>query len=233
MKPILFVLMTFCATVLALGQIQVGVWTDKPSYHYGDTIAITITAYNPTADTIVLQFSSTCQASFIIDKFNRAQFTPCGQTFTSRIIPPYGIVNWNDFKYPSKGSGWPLLSTGAHVVLGQVVEQATSDTLLILVTPTTSVTDKGLTENRFQLAQNYPNPFNGMTTISFMLSIAGRVDVTLYNSLGQRIRQLLNDYRSAGTYTIRADLNDFPSGVYWCRLQVGQRSQTTKLILAK
>ena len=233
MKPILFALLTLLATVETFGQIQVGVWTDKPVYRYGDTIAITVTAFNPTKDTISLLFSSACQSNYIIDNFNFYDNIGCAAVLTFRWVPPHGTVTWNFLKYPLYNSGWPFLSLGAHVVLGQVIGYVTSDTLLIFVTSTTSATDKSLTETSFQLAQNYPNPFNGLTTVSFTISTAGRVDITLYNSIGQKIRKLLDDYRSAGTYTIRADLNDFPSGVYWCRLQVGQKSQTTKLILAK
>ena len=231
MKSILFVLVTVYASAHAFGQIQVGVWTDKPSYQYGDTIAITITAYNPAADTVVLHFGSVCQASYIFDNFNLFDILMCPAILTSRSIPPSGTASWNDLKYPLYGG--PLPSIGAHVVLGQVIGCAMSDTLLIFVTPTTLVTGKSLTENSFLLAQNYPNPFNGATTIPFTLSSAGRVVITLYNSLGQRIRTLLDDYRSAGSYTVRTDLNDFPSGIYWCRLQMGGRSQTTKLIMAK
>ena len=95
MKSILFVLVTVYASAHAFGQIQVGVWTDKPSYQYGDTIAITITAYNPAADTVVLHFGSVCQASYIFDNFNLFDILMCPAILTSRSIPPSGTASWN------------------------------------------------------------------------------------------------------------------------------------------
>ena len=72
-----------------------------------------------------------------------------------------------------------------------------------------------------------------VTAFNSTLSGAVRVTAGLYNILGQRIRTLLDDDRPAGSYTVRADLSEVPSGLYWCRLQFGQKSETTKLVLVK
>jgi hypothetical protein len=215
------------------GQIEVGVWTDKPIYGYGDTVAVTVTAFNPQSDTLVLSFGSTCQASFAIDTFNLARYIACGQILTSRAIPPQSAVSWGPMYYPCHCKVSPL-PVGAHVVIGTVAEHASSDTLLIFVNQLVSqVQGNGTPPGNFLLMQNYPNPFNGSTTIPFTVVKPGRVTINIYNSLGQKLRTVLDDYKEAGTYSVKTDLNEFPSGLYWCRLQSEGKSQTTRLIMAK
>lgn len=233
MKTILVVLLACFACTLSHAQIQVGLWTDKSTYVYGDTVAMTVTAYNPGADTVVLHFPSSCQVSYTIDNFSFINHTVCATVLTSRTILPHGTIQWDYLKYPASGSGWPLLALGSHTITGQVLGYATSDTLTLFVTPTVSVTNVGIETRGFLLDQNYPNPFNGTTMIPFTVSSAERALMTLYNILGQRIRTLLDEYRTPGVYTVRAELNDLPSGSYWCRLQIGAKNQTIKLILSK
>jgi hypothetical protein len=157
----------------------------------------------------------------------------CAAVLTSRTILPFGTVQWDFLKYPAHNSGWPLLLSGAHSITGQVLGYASSDTLVIFVTPTTDVPKVSAGVKGFLLGQNYPNPFNGTTIIPFQVSTAGTVLITLYNNLGQAVHTLLDDYRAAGSYAVQARLDGLPSGSYWCRLQMGGRSQTIKLILSK
>ena len=233
MKTLFTILLTGFAYTQTSAQVQVAMWTDKPSYHYGDTVAMTITAYNPSGDTVVLNFTSSCQVSYTIDDFSFINHVSCATVLTSRTAPPFGTIQWDFLKYPYHNSGWPLPAPGAHTMTGQVLGYAVSDTLIIFVTPTTSVSNTHGTSNDFQLGQNFPNPFNPTTTIPFTLSTAGRVLITLYNNLGQKVRTLLDEYRVVGSYDVRAELSELPSGSYWCRLQMGARSQTTKLVLSK
>ena len=238
MKTILILFLFYFPCADSYAQIQVAVWTDKPSYVYGDTIGITITAFNPTPDTLVLIFATTCQVGYTIDNMSFINALPCGNTISWRVIPPFGTTQWNSLRYPAKYSVSPLLSPGSHSVTGKVlwhnpVDYATSDSIAIFVTPTTSVSTSHVDINTFALNQNFPNPFNGMTTIRFTLPTAGNVTLRLYNSLGQEVRTLLNNFRSAGSYSIIAKLDDLPSGAYWCRLQEGAFNQTMKLLLAK
>ncbi len=86
----------------------------------------------------------------------------------------------------------------------------------------------------FQLDQNYPNPFNPSTTISFALTLSGRVSLKVYNVLGQEIATLLDEVKSAGSYTATFDAARLSSGVYFYRLSAGAGySQTKKMILMK
>jgi hypothetical protein len=70
----------------------------------------------------------------------------------------------------------------------------------------------------FALEQNYPNPFNPSTLISFQLARAGRVDLRVYNLLGEEVRTLIADLKEPGSYSVRFDGDKLSSGVYLYRL---------------
>jgi glucose/arabinose dehydrogenase len=88
------------------------------------------------------------------------------------------------------------------------------------------------------LEQNYPNPFNPETHISYSLSKSAQVKLEIFNQIGERIKQLVNEYRNSGTYNIvwNGKMDNgakAPSGVYFYRLQADDFSVSKKLILLK
>jgi len=90
----------------------------------------------------------------------------------------------------------------------------------------------------FQLAQNYPNPFNAQTTIEYTISRPGHVSLKVFNSTGQLVRTLVNDYRPINRYALTWDGTDeggrpVASGVYFCQLMAGEYNQTMKMSLLK
>ena len=90
----------------------------------------------------------------------------------------------------------------------------------------------------YVLSQNRPNPFNGTTTIPYQLPEAASVALEVWNSLGQRVRLLVDDYQPAGYYTAVWDGKDqsgqdVSSGVYLCRLQAGNFVATTRIVLVR
>ncbi len=89
---------------------------------------------------------------------------------------------------------------------------------------------------RFRLHQNYPNPFNPETTIAFDLDEAASVRLTIYNVLGRKIMNLVDGFRSAGTYQVRWDGRDsrglkMATGVYLYKIDVGGSSTARTMIL--
>jgi hypothetical protein len=85
----------------------------------------------------------------------------------------------------------------------------------------------------YSLFQNYPNPFNPSTVIRFSIPTAGFVSLTAHNLLGLQVAVLLNQVKSAGTYTVTLDATGLPSGVYFYRLRVGSFTETKRLVLLK
>ncbi len=70
----------------------------------------------------------------------------------------------------------------------------------------------------FYLYQNYPNPFNSITEIKFDLISDSYVKLKVYDLLGNEVQTLLNEYKVAGTYNIKFNAENLPSGVYYYRL---------------
>lgn len=87
--------------------------------------------------------------------------------------------------------------------------------------------------NKYLLAQNYPNPFNPSTKIYYSIKEGGLVSLKVYNILGVEIADLINEYKSAGSYAASFDAAKFSSGVYIYRLSVNGFTQARKMILEK
>jgi hypothetical protein len=87
--------------------------------------------------------------------------------------------------------------------------------------------------NNFRLFQNYPNPFNPITKINYILDNKSFVKLELFDLLGRKVRTLVNEYKSIGSYTYKLDMSNFPSGVYIYMLNNGNNSISKKMIYLK
>ena len=83
------------------------------------------------------------------------------------------------------------------------------------------------------LYQNYPNPFNPQTVIRYTLADIGLVQIDVYNTLGQKIKTLLNKTQSAGSYSITFNASGLPSGIYYYQLRVDNHREMRKMVLLK
>ncbi|MBN2365618.1 MAG: T9SS C-terminal target domain-containing protein [Calditrichaeota bacterium] len=97
------------------------------------------------------------------------------------------------------------------------------------------------TPSGFTLKQNYPNPFNSSTTISFEIPRSELAKLTIFNILGQTVRNLVNENLTAGRYTVTWDGTDghgnpVPSGLYFYKLSLGNEGENSiirKMMLVK
>ncbi len=80
----------------------------------------------------------------------------------------------------------------------------------------------GSLPQKFCLEQNYPNPFNPSTVISYQLSVNSNIELTVYNTLGQKVATLVNQWQQAGTYSVSFDAANLSSGVYFYRLKTSE-----------
>lgn len=85
----------------------------------------------------------------------------------------------------------------------------------------------------FSLQQNYPNPFNSATIISYTLSEGAFIKIELYDMLGRKVRTLVEDFKTPGTYTVKLEGGDLSSGVYFYRLMAGPKAIVRKAVLIK
>jgi len=80
-------------------------------------------------------------------------------------------------------------------------------------------TDNNLPHSEYMLNQNYPNPFNPNSKISFSLPEVSNIEITLYNSIGERQKTLVNSIREAGNYEHNIFGGELSSGIYFCELK--------------
>ena len=86
----------------------------------------------------------------------------------------------------------------------------------------------------YSLSQNYPNPFNPSTVIQFALPRAGKVEMKVYNLLGQVVATLVNGQYATGTYEVQWNARNLSSGLYFYRLTVDHNVvDTKKMVLVK
>jgi len=84
----------------------------------------------------------------------------------------------------------------------------------------------------------YPNPFNPTTTINFQLPENNKVMINIYDILGNKIKTLVKENKTAGYYTVMWNgLNDrgaqMASGTYFYHIQAGKHNSTKKMLLIK
>jgi len=84
--------------------------------------------------------------------------------------------------------------------------------------------DAGEIPNDFVLEQNYPNSFNPSTTIKYSIANPGKVELIIYNSLGERVEQLVNQLQESGVYTLKWKAAQYSSGVYYNSIRVEEIS---------
>ncbi|MEL6820863.1 MAG: lamin tail domain-containing protein [Calditrichota bacterium] len=95
---------------------------------------------------------------------------------------------------------------------------------------------------RFTLLPNFPNPFNPETTLRFEIAVQDggfeKVELGIYNMLGQKVRDIFQGQLASGSYSYVWDTTDNagiqqPSGVYLMRLQSGNQQAVRQISLLK
>jgi hypothetical protein len=85
----------------------------------------------------------------------------------------------------------------------------------------------------FSISQNYPNPFNPTTTITYTIPEASRVNLKVFNILGEEVATLVNEEKSVGNYQVNFDASKLASGMYIYTITAGNYTATKKMMLLK
>ena len=96
-----------------------------------------------------------------------------------------------------------------------------------------NITHASTAPAEYYLSQNYPNPFNPSTSIEYSLTKECNVKITLINSLGQKVKEIINEFKQAGNYRIVVDCKELTSGVYFYQLQAGNYMTAKKMLLLR
>jgi hypothetical protein len=85
----------------------------------------------------------------------------------------------------------------------------------------------------FSLKQNYPNPFNPTTTISYQVPITSNVEISIFNSLGEKVTTLVSEFKEAGNFEVQWNASNLSSGIYFYKMTAGEFLSIQKMILMK
>lgn len=128
-------------------------------------------------------------------------------------------IQLNSVQTTSIGSGWIVGSDG--IILHNPAVPLSIELIDIQI------------PDGYALKQNYPNPFNPTTIIEYSIPISGIVTFTVYNTLGQIVNNIVNEWQHAGTYRINWTGSGLPSGVYFYQIHSESFTKTMKMVLVK
>jgi len=112
------------------------------------------------------------------------------------------------------------------------------DNIEMIVTTLTTEEEDIITPKEFALLGNYPNPFNPVTTLRFDLDYRSKVNVSVYNILGNEVITLQNGELNAGRHSLQWNASNsygqrVPSGLYLYKVVSDNRVLTGKMLLMK
>lgn len=126
-----------------------------------------------------------------------------------------------------------FLEEGVHILTFHVVNSGFNINKIIFSYTTTDFEDDSYNPEYFRLYNNYPNPFNSLTKIKFDLPHNSAVELKIYNVLGQLITTIINEEKPKGFYEVDYNATELSSGMYYYRIQLGEYSETKKMILLR
>jgi len=153
-----------------------------------------------------------------------------------------GTIGYHVYRSIDNGENWSKINTG---LLHQAVYTfAFNSNGYIFIgtggggvyksTKTTTGAERNVAfADKFLLHQNYPNPFNPSTIIEYQIPERCNVVLKVYDLLGKLICILVNEEKTAGSYSVSFNSRNLSNGVYFYHLQAGEYSSTSKMILLK
>lgn len=126
-------------------------------------------------------------------------------------------------------TGWQYFASGNLMITSFIADTVST------VSDTKSGSDLPLS---FQLGQNYPNPFNPSTVITYQIPQSEFVTLEIYNTLGEKVNTLVNNFQSAGKYSVQWNGvnkvgSEVSSGVYFYRLKTDNNVSVKKMLLLR
>ncbi len=132
------------------------------------------------------------------------------------------------------------ISPGQYIIIGTVTDGGDWDIGLLKLTDLTTKfeSERKTTDSKFKLLHNYPNPFNISTYITYEILKASYVKILIYNSMGNQIKKLIDEYQVEGKYNLRWNGTDdieksVSGGLYFYKIYVDGIAKTRKMILLK
>ncbi len=156
----------------------------------------------------------------------------------------YGNGGGKVFISSDFGTTWENVDSGLTTPYNYINSLVTDNTYLFAGTQDgvwrrplsemiTEIEDVEQLPTEFLLSQNYPNPFNPTTSISYSIPEYSYITIKVFDILGNEIETLVNEEKPAGRYELTWNAVNYPSGIYFYKLQAGSFAEMKKMILLK
>jgi len=199
-------------------DIDDGLWV----FQFDGSVPVELTSFTATSNesSVSLNWETATEKNnqgFEIQRKSDDEFITVG------FVPGYGTTTeTKQYSYIDKN-----LENGVYEYrLKQIDFNGTYEYSEILGVEVSSVTT-------FVLEQNYPNPFNPSTKIKFTLPNSGMTKLYVYNLVGEKVSEIVNEFLTEGEYNFRFDASNLPSGIYIAKLSNGTLNQSIKMTLLK
>ena len=120
----------------------------------------------------------------------------------------------------------PDLSNEQVSLIAEWINEGAEETLSI-------ISESSMSPNELSIIRNFPNPFNPVTNITYGLPASTDVKIVVFDISGKQVQLLLNEFQTAGYYSINWDATLYPSGLYFVKMLAGDFISTKKLMLVK
>lgn len=195
-----------------------------------------------------LYFNGNLNDNISIESFSLPPVPPQG-SFDARLKDDYRLTENDEVIIQLQAEEYPLsvsitnLNFNGEYVLLEIVNGIEVNTHAINDGSEIFITNKEISllkiikqqdvPTSYNLEQNYPNPFNPSTTIKFALPEAANVTLSIYNTLGQKITELVNSNLDSGRYSYQWNAGSSASGIYFYELRTEKFVSMKKMILVK
>ena len=231
---------------IIINNIEYYMAIDKYTYDFGDSVHMKYKITNLGSFPITLTFYSSQEFDFLVTQDSEEIWRwSCGQIFLTfvwiRTINP-GDSSQALYSWDMTDNLGDLISSGNYEATGFF---ACSYNIPVSVNfeYTTVDVDNEIIVNSESILYNYPNPFNPSgaersptTTISFSISEESKIELTVYNIEGQRVRSLTNNVFIKGNHSVIWNGDDdsgnlVSSGIYLYKLNVNGKTEAMKKCL--
>jgi hypothetical protein len=152
-----------------------------------------------------------------------------------------GTFEWDKaFSLGSRGRGSAIIiaSDSNYVMAGSsnLTDSVYSDFCLLKIQGKEIVNIDQFNDNlptAFQIQPNYPNPFNSQTVINYSLAEESIVKIHIYDIMGRMIDRLFEGSQPAGNHQITWAASEMASGIYFCKICTGPKSDIGRMMLIK
>ena len=144
---------------------------------------------------------------------------------------PGGTADLTFHYLTQEGYWFEVRCSSSEPDTGIVTAQATR---LLMRESLVDVSREDVVPADFTLHQNYPNPFNPVTRLEFSLARRGRAMLRVLDLFGREVRLLFDGEAAAGTmHRVDFDGTGLASGIYFVRLEAGEKIASRKIMLLK